>query len=80
MIITQTLKFHQLKQKIEFVGVSLCATYICDTSPPVSRQGGFALVDGDTLNIQANLGKVELRTSVLEMVITAIDASNNISQ
>ena len=63
-----------------FVGVSMSATDICDASPSVSGTGGFALVDGDTLKIQANLGKVELYTSVLEMLVTATDVSNNISQ
>jgi hypothetical protein len=67
------------RKNSSFVDVSMNATDICDASPSTSGLGGFALVDGDTLKIQGNLGKVELRTSVIEMVIKATDASGNVS-
>lgn len=62
-----------------FVGVNMSATDICDGVPSVSGTGGFALADRDTLKIQGNLDKVELKTSVLQMSVHAVDASNNYS-
>lgn len=60
-----------------FVGVSINAVDICDSSPGTSAIGGFSLTDGDTLKIQGNQDKVELRTSEIEVNATATDASSN---
>jgi len=62
-----------------FVGVSISASDVCDSSPLTQAIGGFVLNDGDTLKIQGNLDKVELTTSSLEMQVKAFDATGNVS-
>jgi hypothetical protein len=63
-----------------FVGVRMSAIDTCDAYPATSGIGGFSLNDGDMLKVQGNLDKVELKTSVLEMLAKATDASGNKSE
>lgn len=66
--------------KISFVRVSMSANDICDAAPSVQGMAGFKLLNGDTLKIKGKRDKVLLTTSLLEMEVSAIDASGNSSE
>lgn len=65
--------------RAHFVTTSFSATDVCD--PDLLTQGtvtpSFGVNDGDTIKIQANKRIVNLTTTVLELSITAMDASAN---
>lgn len=63
-----------------FVNASINVSDVCDPAPYVRNFGGFEVFDGDTLKIQGNLGKVELNTYYLELLVQTSDASNNSAQ
>jgi len=58
----------------------MSASDICDAAPSVQGMAGFKLFNGDTLKIKGKRDMVLLKTSILEMEVTAIDASGNSSE
>jgi hypothetical protein len=68
------------KKHTSFVRVKMIADDVCDASPSIQGMAGFKLFDGDRIKIKGKRDKVVLKTSMLEMEVTAEDASGNSSQ